>query len=124
MSELELFSKLLVNKLATTIVKTRKESEEKKRMTEQEQNRLLQQITDLELVTQQKAELETLLDTLILATDIDIEDTYNETQMLIGNVNRMCMCNTEKELVSMYQWANMRLGKLLQLNLKRLQNRR
>lgn len=42
-------------------------------------------------------------------------------RMLEGNINRMCVTNDEKELLSMYNWALDRLSMLFEARCKEIQ---
>lgn len=45
----------------------------------------------------------------------------NELDMLQGNINRMCVTDDEEELLSMQEWAKMRIDTIYSLNKQRLE---
>lgn len=45
-----------------------------------------------------------------------------EADMIIGNINRMCVTHDPKELDSMFHYAAERLGNLLVMNTQRLES--
>lgn len=42
-----------------------------------------------------------------------------ETDMLQGNINRMCVCETREELDSMYKYAKSKIDRIYVLNQQR-----
>lgn len=46
---------------------------------------------------------------------------YNEVDMMIGNVNRMCLTDKLKELTDMYEWAERRLQTIHKMCLERFE---
>ena len=44
------------------------------------------------------------------------DEMYHETDMLRGNINRMCVTDDKDELDSMYQWALFRLKRIRAFN--------
>lgn len=44
----------------------------------------------------------------------------NDMDMIKGNLNRMCVCDTIKELEEMYNWATKRAFRIYRINLERL----
>jgi len=44
----------------------------------------------------------------------------NETNMLDGNVSRMCLTDDKNELNSMFEWALHRLNEIYKYNLDRI----
>ena len=48
-----------------------------------------------------------------------INNIISEADMLKGNICRICVTDSEKELAEMYQWASRRLANLFMWNLER-----
>lgn len=48
------------------------------------------------------------------------KELYNETDMLQGNINRMCVTDDVKELISMFKVVSKRIDKIFELNYERL----
>ena len=46
-----------------------------------------------------------------------INNIISEADMLKGNICRICVTDSEKELAEMYQWASRRLANLFMWNL-------
>lgn len=51
-----------------------------------------------------------------------IQKIVSEADMLKGNICRICVTDSEKELAEMYQWAFRRLANLFMWNLQRIRN--
>ena len=47
------------------------------------------------------------------------DEIYNEIDMLKGNINRMCLTYSLKELTDMYEWAERRLQKVHKMCLEK-----
>lgn len=48
------------------------------------------------------------------------DELHNETNMLTGNINHMCVTKDTGELDNQYSWALKRLERIHEYNLKRL----
>ena len=47
-----------------------------------------------------------------------------ETDMLQGNINRMCVCDTKEELDNMYKHAKSKIDKIYILNQQRFEDKK
>lgn len=47
----------------------------------------------------------------------------NETRMLTGNINRMCVTDSTEELQQMYTFAKKRIDEIYQYNVNRLEQK-
>lgn len=47
-----------------------------------------------------------------------------ETDMLQGNINRMCVCDTREELDSMYKYAKSKIDRIYVLNQQRFEDKK
>lgn len=50
------------------------------------------------------------------------DNIMSEADMLKGNISRICVTDSKKELAEMYQWASRRLENLFLWNLQRIRN--
>lgn len=53
-------------------------------------------------------------------TEKDRRILDDDMDMIKGNLNRMCVCDTIKELEEMYNFATKRLFRIYRINLERL----